>query len=115
MEGNQKWPSLGQFVLEHIEIGFNALEASIVYFRGFIVHGYHVFIQFPDFLHFNFVCALKGQFFQEFPQPDGGRTVFGADYLIKCLEFGHVAILIGFLHFLDHHFFSLGITALEFL
>ena len=44
MESDQEWASLGQFIFEHIEVGFDALETSVVDFRSFVMHRYQILV-----------------------------------------------------------------------
>lgn len=59
MESNQERASLRQFVLKHIEIGFDALKAIVVYFGRLVVHRHQIFVVLPDIFGLGVVAALE--------------------------------------------------------
>jgi len=59
VEGNQQRASLRQFVLEDIEVGFDAFQPAVVDLGGLVVHGHEVLVEFSDVFCFAFVASLE--------------------------------------------------------
>ena len=67
MQSDQQRAGLGQLVLEDVEVGLDALEAIVVYLRGFVVHRHQILIVLPYLFRLALVARLEDQFLKQLP------------------------------------------------
>ena len=115
VESDKQGSCLGEFVFEYIEIGFDAFESIVIYFRGLVVHGHQILIIFANIFGLVLISSFEGQFLQQLPQSNTIGIIFAGEYIIKGLVISHIATRKGFFHLLQHQLFCFLITHFKLL